>query len=199
MFTGIIEEVGTVRELRRQGSAIRISVHGPLVAADAELGHSIAVNGACLTVVELDREAGVFAADVAPETTRRTNLGTLRERSPVNLERSLRLGDRLGGHLVTGHVDGQGRLARIKPEENAIWLGFELEPALLRYVVQKGSVTVDGISLTVAGLQGNEFGVSVVPHTMTHTNLPYRQIGDSVNIETDIIGKYIERLSGAVS
>ena len=189
MFTGLIEDLGAVRELRPAGTGGRLSVTTGIPAGDLVLGESIAVNGVCLTVVSIGRDS--FVADVSPETLERSTLGRLAAGSRVNLERALRLGDRLGGHLVSGHIDGTGEILGRVREANAVRFAIRT-----RYVVAKGSIAVDGISLTVNGVGGDRFEVAVIPHTLEVTTLQGRQAGDRVNLEVDIIGKYVERLLG---
>jgi riboflavin synthase len=192
MFTGIVEELGRVRGLRRDGPA-RLEVEARAVVADATVGASIAVNGCCLTVVEVD-DAG-FAVDLAPETLDRSTLGGLEPGDPVNLERPVRLADRLGGHLVQGHVDGVGTVAgRTANGDGSVRLTVAATPGLLRHVVEKGSVTVDGVSLTVTAVADDRFEVALIPHTLAVTTLGARQPGDGVNLETDLVAKYVERL-----
>lgn len=192
MFTGLIEDVGRISAIRfRDGSAV-LTVETRLAARSMALGASMAVNGACLTVVKESR--GAFTFDVSPETLRRTNLGSLTVGSPVNLERPMRLRERLGGHLVTGHVDGTATVASIKKQGEFTIFTFRVPAALERFLVSKGSVAVDGISLTVNDCAKNRFSVAIIPFTLQHTNLRHRRVGDKVNIETDLIGKYVERL-----
>jgi len=192
MFTGIVEELGRVRGLRRDGPA-RLEVEARAVVADATVGASIAVNGCCLTVVEVD-DAG-FVVDLAPETLDRSTLGGLEPGDPVNLERPVRLADRLGGHLVQGHVDGVGTVAgRTAERDGSVRLTVAATPGLLRHVVEKGSVTVDGVSLTVTAVADDRFEVALIPHTLAVTTLGARQPGDGVNLETDLVAKYVERL-----
>ncbi len=194
MFTGLIESVGSVHELQRSDFGGRITITTGLPLDEVKVGDSIAVNGACLTVTTLG--SGRFSADVSVETLERTTLGSLSQGARVNLERALRVGDRLGGHLVTGHVDGVAQLfARIQ-QGNAWRLSFRVVPALARLLVAKGSVAVDGISLTVNTAGGDEFSVMVIPHTLQQTTLSQCQAGTRANIETDLIGKYVERLLG---
>lgn len=196
MFSGIIEDVGRVRRMERRGESARLEVETKLPVTELRLGDSVAVSGACLTVVALGERS--FTVDVSPETLRRTTLGELRPQDPVNLERALRLSDRLGGHLVNGHVEGTAEVTAIRREANAILLTFRVSPALARYVVEKGCIAVDGVSLTVNAVRGPEFSVAVIPFTAAETTLGGRRVGDRVNVETDIIGKYVERfLRGA--
>ncbi len=191
MFTGIVEEIGEVR----RAAAGRLFIGARRVLEGTEIGDSIAVSGVCLTVTSL--EAAGFAADVMPETLRRSSLGALRPGSRVNLERALTLAGRLGGHIVSGHIDGTGRVASVREEENARVLSIEAPPALTRYVVVRGSVALDGVSLTVTATGDTSFSVSLVPHTRQATTLDERRAGDVVNVETDLIGKYVEKLLGA--
>ncbi|MBQ7514787.1 MAG: riboflavin synthase [Schwartzia sp.] len=191
MFTGIVEEIGTVR----RAAAGHLSIGAQRVLEGTQVGDSIAVNGVCLTVTTLD--AAGFEADVMPETLRRSSLGALRPGSRVNLERALTLSARLGGHIVSGHIDGTGRVAALREEKNARVMTIEAPPALTRYIVVKGSVALDGVSLTVAAETPGGFSVSLIPHTRGVTTLDEKNAGDTVNIETDIIGKYVEKLLGA--
>ena len=185
MFTGIVEELGTV--ISREGPRLRIGAR--TVLDDVELGASIAVNGTCLTVVGWDADEGWWDADVVDESYARTSLGALQPGHRVNLERPVRLSDRLGGHLVQGHVDGVGTIVQPAPD-----LRVTCDRALLRYVVEKGSITVDGISLTIAHVLDDGFGVAVIPHTMEVTTLGRKGAGDPVNLEVDVTAKYVERL-----
>ncbi|MGW0507270.1 riboflavin synthase [Micromonospora sp. NPDC003241] len=198
MFTGIVEELGEVVGITptAQDSAT-VAVRGPLVTSDARHGDSIAVNGVCLTVVEVD--GGVFTADVMGETLRRTALGALRAGDPVNLERAAALNSRLGGHLVQGHVDGVGEVLSREPAPRWETVRFRLPAALSRYVVEKGSITVDGVSLTVAEVGADWFSVGLIPTTLSLTTLGNRTVGDPVNLETDVLAKYVERLLTARS
>ena len=182
MFTGIVEEVGTVQSLGNGCLTIRAS----RVLTDVQLGDSIAVNGVCLTVTHFD--GGSFQADVMPETVRRTSLAELKPGSPVNLERALTLGTRLGGHIVSGHIDGVGKILSLVVEKNAILMKISADGAILRYIVEKGSVALDGISLTVAAVTGSDFTVSLIPHTRQATNLSHKQVDSLINIENDLIG-----------
>jgi len=192
MFTGLIESIGTVERLDESPAGRRIRVRAS-VANDLQLGESISVSGVCLTVVDRD-EAG-FAADVSPETLRVTTLGGLAIGSRVNLERSLRADARLGGHFVLGHVDATARVRSSAAQGESWWLDLDLPDALAAWVVQKGSIAVDGISLTVAALDGNDLGIQIIPFTREHTTLADRCAGDRVNLEADIIGKYAARLA----
>lgn len=194
MFTGLIEDLGTVRELRKNADSVRLKVATSIPMGEIELGESIAVNGICLTVVAFGD--GMFAADVSPETVYRSTLAALVPGSRVNLERALRLGARLGGHLVSGHVDAVGSVVALVRDGNAQRLTFRLPAEINRYVVEKGSVAIDGISLTVNSVTDDTFSVAIIPHTLAETTLKDRQVGSQVNIETDIIGKYVERLLG---
>ncbi len=192
MFTGLIEDVGRVYrwQIRRGSGILALNTHFPL--REIPIGSSIAVNGACLTVV--DKARGRFTVDVSPETLERTNLRKIRSGDPVNLERPLRLSDRLGGHLVTGHVDGVGVVVEIKKKAEFTFFLFQVTAPLYSLLVPKGSVAVDGISLTVNECEKQRFSVAVIPFTLAHTNLRRRKVGDKVNIETDIVGKYVQRL-----
>ena len=194
MFTGIVEELGHVVSLAHGPDSAVVKIRGPLVTADAAPGASIAVNGICLTVVELDADS--FCVDVMAETLRRTCLGELTPGSPVNLERALAVGDRLGGHLVQGHVDGTGTILARQPGDRWEVVTISLPGELARYVVEKGSITVDGVSLTIAGLDDVSFQVSLIPTTLALTTLGTKQVGDLVNLEVDVLAKYVERLLG---
>ena len=190
MFTGLIEALGGVAETRELPSGRRLRI-ATEIAGQLAPGDSIAVNGVCLTVVEFD--ASGFEAEVSPETLRVTNLAGLRNGSTVNLERPLLPSDRLGGHFVQGHVDGVGHIVSIRQEADFWWVSVGFPIDLARYIVIKGSIAVDGISLTVAGLDPDRFTVQIIPHTWRHTNLHARSVGEAVNIECDIIGKYVVR------
>lgn len=194
MFTGLIEDLGTLRKLRRESDKVQLTVATRISMAELVLGESIAVNGICLTVVAFG--GGTFTADVSPESLACTTLGELGSGDPVNLERALRLGDRLGGHLVSGHVDGVAVLLEKSQDGNAVRLRFRMAAELNRFVVEKGSITIDGISLTVNQVSEETFTVAIIPQTLAATNLYHRQPGSRVNIETDIIGKYVARLLG---
>jgi riboflavin synthase len=192
VFTGLVEERGTIVSLEELSDAVRLTVNGPLVTSDAKHGDSIAVNGVCLTVVA-DRD-GSFTADVMRETLVRSSLGSLSVGDSVNLERAARLNARIGGHLVQGHVDGTAEITAISPSENWTLVRFSLPADLARYVVEKGSITVDGVSLTVVEAGDDFFTVSLIPETLSATTLGSRQVGDLVNLEVDAIAKYVERL-----
>ena len=192
MFTGIIEEVGTVRQIRRGRCSAVVEVEARLVMEDLKIGDSVAVNGVCLTVTE--KSGRGFQADVMHETLDRSSLAALRPGSPVNLERAMAADGRFGGHLVAGHVDGTGTITQVRRDDTAVWYTIRAEASLLRYVVEKGSVAIDGISLTVAAVTEDSFSVSVIPHTARSTVLGTKRAGDVVNLETDIIGKYVKKL-----
>lgn len=192
MFTGIIEEIGTVKSVTRGAKGFTLTVEAKTVLEDTLIGDSIATNGVCLTVTDMHN--GTFMADVMPETVNRTSLSQLQKGSKVNLERALTLQKRLGGHIVSGHVDGTGRIARRYNDDNALWLWIECEPSIMRYIVEKGSITIQGISLTVAKVQTGSFAVSLIPHTQEATTLHSAKVGDIVNLENDVIAKYVERL-----
>lgn len=194
MFTGLVEELGTLRSLERGSRSARLVLAGKTVLEGVKLGDSIAVNGVCLTVT--DFSATTFSVDVMHETLERTNLGELRVGSRVNLERALRLGDRLGGHLVSGHVDGVGVIRSQKRVDIAILTEIEAPEGVLRYCIPKGSIAVDGISLTIIDVLPHGLTLSLIPHTAGMTTLGFKQAGDRVNLEGDLIGKYVERLLG---
>ncbi|WBB81345.1 riboflavin synthase [Micromonospora sp. WMMD882] len=195
MFTGIVEELGEIVRVTETGDdSALVAVRGPLVTSDARHGDSVAVDGVCLTVV--DTTEGVFTADVMGETLRRTALGALRPGDRVNLERAMALNGRLGGHLVQGHVDGVAELLDRTPAEKWETVRFRLPPALARYVVEKGSITVDGVSLTVAATGDDWFAVGLIPTTLAATTLGLKRPGDPVNLEVDVLAKYVERLLG---
>jgi riboflavin synthase len=195
MFTGIVEELGEIAAIEPLEDAARMSILGKVVAADAGHGDSIAVNGVCLTVVDVQGE--VFTADVMKETLDRSSLGALKPGSPVNLERAVRADQRLGGHIVQGHVDGTGVLLSREPAEHWEVVRISLPDALNRYVVEKGSIAVDGISLTVMSVDGESFAVSLIPTTLQLTTLGAKRPGDPVNLEVDVIAKHVEKLVGA--
>ena len=192
MFTGIVEEIGTVEEIKSGRSSAVIMIKADKVLEDTKIGDSIAVNGICLTVISVG--SGCFSADVMHETLNRSSLAKLSRGSLVNLERAMAADGRFGGHIVAGHVDGVGHIANIRRDDTAVWYTVHAGPEILRYVVEKGSITIDGISLTVVAVDGEGFSVSTIPHTVAQTNLSQRRRGDPVNLETDVVGKYIEKL-----
>lgn len=192
MFTGLVAELGTVQRLARQGNSYHLTVGAKKVLENLKIGDSVAVNGACLTVVRMD-DSG-FTADVMPETVRLTNIGSLQPGSRVNLERTLRLCDGLDGHIVSGHVEGLGTISEQRPEGIAVVVTISTPPELLKYIIKKGSIAIDGISLTVTEVTDTSFSVSLIPHTAKETTLGLKKVGDSVNLETDILGKYVERM-----
>ena len=189
MFTGLVETLGTVKSVREEGPGRRLTIAAPMLVGGTKLGDSIAVNGCCLTVVELTADG--FAFEAGPETLRLTNLGELQADNRVNLERSMQLGDRLGGHLVTGHVDGLGHIVRRQREGDWEFVWFSSAPALAEQMVPKGSVTVDGISLTLVEVKTDGFSVALIPHTLDVTTLGFKDVGASVNLETDLLAKYV--------
>lgn len=193
MFTGLVEGLGTVRALTPRGPAIDLVVAPAQTTGPVSIGESIALNGCCLTIVRADGDAWTFQAGA--ETLSRTNLGALRPGAVVNIERSLRVGDRLGGHFVQGHIDGTGRVERIDRDGEWVHMQFAVDPGLTRQMVVKGSVAVDGVSLTLVTVEVESFSVALIPHTLDVTTLGTRRVGDAVNVETDIIGKYLEKLS----
>ena len=202
MFTGIVEEIGEVAAVRRTDEVLELTIRGPTVSSDARHGDSIAVSGVCLTVTAVEAAAdpaadgpgGTFRVELVPETLARTSLAGVRAGTRVNLERAVAVGGRLGGHIVQGHVDGVGSLLQRDPGVRSDELRFSLPAHLTRYVVEKGSITVDGVSLTVAGTDGATFSVALIPTTLTHTTLGSRAVGDTVNLEVDVVAKYVERL-----
>jgi riboflavin synthase len=191
MFTGLVEELGSVASMRRGSKSVQITIKANKVLTDVKLGDSIAVNGTCLTVVEYT--ADHFTADVMPETVDRTVLAALKNGDRVNLERTLAVGDRLGGHIVTGHIDGVGQILAKTRHDNAIIIRIQAPEKVMKYIIEKGSVAIDGISLTVVACTDEEFSVSLIPHTAAVTTLGIKKPGDMVNLETDILGKYVER------
>lgn len=192
MFTGLVEETGSLRSVRREGRSLRLTVGARKVLEGVRVGDSIAVNGVCLTVTGLHADS--FTADVMPETFEKTNLSESPVGALVNLERTMALGDRFGGHIVQGHVDGTGRIRAVRAEEIAVWCTVEAPPEIIRYMVPKGSIAIDGISLTVVDLGADSFRVSLIPHTFNVTAMAHRRPGDRVNLEVDILAKYVERL-----
>lgn len=192
MFTGIIEEIGTIDSIRKGSQSAVLGIRCKKVLEGTKIGDSIAVNGVCLTVTAMSGSG--YTADVMAETLARSSLGQLSKGSRVNLERAMAADGRFGGHMVAGHIDGTGTVKEIKKDETAVWYTIGADERILRYVVEKGSIAIDGISLTVAGVTGSDLTVSVIPHTQGETNLSDRKIGDMVNLECDVIGKYIEKL-----
>ena len=192
MFTGIIEEVGSVASIRKGAHSCVLTVNASRVLEDVHLGDSIATNGVCLTVTSFTSHS--FSADVMHETLNRSSLGSLHIGSPVNLERAMLAGGRFGGHIVSGHIDGVGTISSIKEDDNAVWYTVEAPSSILRYIIEKGSITLDGISLTVAKVTNSNFSVSIIPHTRVPTNLASKKVGDVLNLENDLVGKYVERL-----
>lgn len=196
MFTGIVEEVGEVVDVRQHDDVVVLAVRGPTVATDARHGDSISVNGCCLTVVDAEGATdGVFQLELVPETLKRTSLGAAVTGAKVNLERAVPAGGRLGGHIVQGHVDGVGALLSRSPGQRSDEVRFSLPVELSRYVVEKGSIAVDGVSLTVAGADRDSFTVALIPTTLADTTLGIRGRGDAVNLEVDVVAKYVERLA----
>ena len=193
MFTGIIEEIGTVRRIEHGAKGARLTIQANTVLEDTRIGDSIATNGVCLTVVSMTGDS--CSADVMAESLRRSSLGTLQGGSPVNLERAMAANGRFGGHIVSGHIDGTGTIASQKREDNAVWVKIKTPAPLLRYIVEKGSIAIDGVSLTVAAVTDTDFSVSIIPHTGAQTILLGKKPGDPVNLECDVIGKYVEKLT----
>ncbi len=193
MFTGIVEGLGTVKTVKRAGGGVQMDIQGDFPLEDVRVGDSLCVSGVCLTTVEV--KDNTFEVDVAPETLSKSTFGQTKVGDRVNLERALSLGDRLGGHLVSGHVDGIGTVKAKRPAGNAMIFIFGVSEDIARYVIQKGSVAVDGISLTVNACQARAFEVSIIPHTTSITTLGFKNVGDLVNVEADMVGKYIERFT----
>ena len=191
MFTGIVEEIGTIESVQKGLRSAVLNIRADKIMEDIHDGDSIAVNGVCLTVISFSK--GIFSADVMPETLNRSSLGQLKSGSHVNLERAMAADGRFGGHIVSGHIDGTGKIADIKKDDNAVWYRIKTDSRIIRYIVEKGSIAIDGISLTVAGLDNKSFSVSVIPHTAASTTLSLKKTGDVVNLENDVVGKYIER------
>lgn len=197
MFTGLVEEIGVVAAVKNTGESFDLTVSAKTVLDGVKLGDSIAVNGVCLTVTAFDKDG--FTVGLAPETLKRTNLGDLVEGAPVNLERSLLPTTRLGGHFVQGHVDVTGVIKSFRPDKDALWLTVETDPALMRYIVTKGYIAIDGTSLTVVDTGAGWFNVTLIDYTQARIILPRKKPGDRVNLEVDILAKYVERLTGAAS
>jgi riboflavin synthase len=192
VFTGIIEEIGEIVSIRPGVKSAKLAIRGKKVTKGSQIGDSIAVNGVCLTATTINGD--VFTADVMAESMRRTALGSLKTGDKVNLERAMAADGRFGGHIVSGHIDGTGRIRSIEPEDNAVWVCIEAGTEILRLVIEKGSIAIDGISLTVAYVDEKCFKVSVIPHTKSETTLLDKKVGDKVNLENDVIGKYVEKL-----
>ena len=193
MFTGIIEEIGGIKSIKTAGRSLKMIISASKVIEDLKIGDSINTDGVCLTVTEFSHTT--FIVDLMPETTLRSTFSKVKAGSKVNLERALRLSDRLGGHIVSGHIDGTGLIEKIRKDENAVRFTIASGENILRYIVEKGSIAIDGISLTVINVDRNTFEVSIIPHTQTETTLLTKKTGVSVNIECDIIGKYVEKLA----
>lgn len=192
MFTGIIEEIGRVKKISLAGKSGSLEIGAKKVLEGTKIGDSIAVNGVCLTVTSLS--SSTFTADIMAETVRRSSLGSLSSGSGVNLERAMAADGRFGGHIVSGHIDGTGKIARLQKEENAVWVHISAGKEILALIVEKGSIAIDGISLTVASVSDSEFAVSIIPHTASETTLLSKTTGDIVNLENDIVGKYVQKL-----
>lgn len=194
MFTGIVEEIGVIEGVKKGEKSSKILIKANVVLNDTQVGDSISTNGVCLTVTNIYGDK--FEADIMAETLRKSNLGNLNVGSKVNLERAVSLKGRLGGHIVSGHIDGTGKIISFVKEDNAIWVTVDASMDILKYVIHKGSITIDGISLTVAYVDNSCFKVSIIPHTAIETTLLSKRAGDTVNLECDLIGKYVEKLLG---
>mgnify|MGYP005869981577 CR=1 FL=1 len=194
MFTGIVEEIGSLKEISIGSGLGNIEIECNKVLEETKIGDSIAVNGVCLTVNKINSNS--FVADIMGETLDRTNLGRLKDGNKVNLERALKVSDRLGGHIVSGHVDGKGQILSIDNKEDGTWFTISADKEILKYIILKGSITIDGISLTVAYVDDKSFKVSIIPHTAQETTLLNKTNGDTVNLECDVISKYVEKLMG---
>ena len=190
MFTGIVEEMGKIVRVEKGAKSSRLTVSGDKIFSDLKLGDSVATNGVCLTVTSFSK--GIFTADVMNETLKRSNLGELRQGSMVNLERAMIADGRFGGHIVSGHIDGTGVITKIEQDDIAVWYTIRADRKIMKYIIEKGSVAIDGISLTIAKVTDNDFSVSLIPHTAKETVLGYKKTGDTVNLENDVVGKYIE-------
>lgn len=190
MFTGIVEEMGKIVRVEKGAKSSRLTVSGDKIFSDLKLGDSVATNGVCLTVTSFSK--GIFTADVMNETLKRSNLGELRQGSMVNLERAMIANGRFGGHIVSGHIDGTGVITKIEQDDIAVWYTIRADRKIMKYIIEKGSVAIDGISLTIAKVMDNDFSVSLIPHTAKETVLGYKKTGDTVNLENDVVGKYIE-------
>ncbi len=192
MFTGIVEEIGTIKRIEKGQVSSRLVISADVVLQDSKVGDSISTNGVCLTVTTLNKSE--YSADVMAETLRRSSLGSLKTGSKVNLERAMAANGRFGGHIVSGHIDGTGTVTNLTREDNAVWVTIDTGTSVLKYIVEKGSIAIDGISLTVAYVDSKCFKVSVIPHTASNTTLLDKKVGDVVNLECDVIGKYVEKL-----
>ena len=192
MFTGIVEEVGTILSMQKGTSSIKLNISANKILEDLKIGDSVSVNGICLTVTTLNDKA--FTADAMHETLNKTSLSTIKKGSKINLERAMPISGRIGGHIVLGHVDGTGIITKIEKDNIAIWYTIKAEPSIMKYIVDKGSVAIDGISLTIAKVSIDNFSISAIPHTLKNTTLLSKSVNDIVNIENDCIGKYIEKL-----
>lgn len=192
MFTGIVEEIGKIKAIKKGKNSARLVINAKKVLEDVKLGDSIAVNGVCLTVTEFSNSE--FGVDVMHESLKKSSLSTLKNEASVNLERAMLLNGRFGGHIVSGHIDGTGEIINIKNDDNAIWYTISAKDKIMKYIIEKGSITIDGISLTVANLSESDFSVSIIPHTQEETILKMKKIGDIVNLENDCIAKYVESL-----
>lgn len=192
MFTGIVEEIGTVVSISKGAKSSKLTLQGNLIFEDMHIGDSIAVNGVCLTVTT--KTSNTFTVDVMAETLRRSSLGSLSQGSKVNMERAMAANGRFGGHIVSGHIDGTGTIQSFVQEDNAVWVTIDTPTKILKYIIEKGSITIDGISLTVAYVDDTCFKVSIIPHTAGNTTLLMKKAGDIVNLENDIVGKYIDKL-----
>ncbi len=197
MFTGIVEEIGEIAAVASGAKSARLTIKGDMIFSDLKLGDSVSVNGVCLTATEINGKT--FTADVMAETMRRSNLGMLKKGSRVNLERAMAADGRFGGHIVSGHIDGTGIVRSFEREDNAVWLTVTADEKLMRYIIEKGSIAIDGVSLTVARVFRDAFAVSLIPHTAAETILLTKKTGDKVNLECDIVGKYVEKLIGKQS
>ncbi|ONI39641.1 riboflavin synthase subunit alpha [Candidatus Epulonipiscium fishelsonii] len=191
MFTGIIEEIGTVKQIKKGVKSAELLIEAKKIFSDLKLGDSVATNGVCLTVTKIN--GNLFSADVMNETIKRSRLGDLRQGSSVNLERAMPSNGRFGGHIVSGHIDGVGKIISISKDDIAFWYKISASSEIMRYIIEKGSITIDGISLTVAKTERDNFSVSIIPHTLSQTILKDKKIGSIVNLENDIVGKYIEK------
>ena len=191
MFTGIVEEIGTIKKVEKGAKSSKLTIEGAKIFDDLKLGDSVAVNGVCLTVTEYTKNT--FTADVMNETLSRSNLGDLKNGSRVDLERAMAADGRFGGHIVSGHIDGTGRIVKTEKDDIAVWYTIAADKKIMKYIIEKGSVTIDGISLTVAKVTDTDFSVSIIPHTAKETVLGFKKVGDTVNLENDVVGKYIEK------